>query len=174
MTTRVLLAGLAATMLLAGCAQGQAQPDGVGLAKTEEIGRTAVQYAQCMRDNGYPQVPDPTFDDEGLPQWGQISGIVKSPEFDATRRTCAEPLTAALRAAGVPNPKEIKPDELLGFARCMREHGIEVPDPTAEEPLALPKGAFDSPAWEPAKQACAELLPASWRGVLEPKTEGAK
>lgn len=162
---------------LAGCTSG-AGGAAPGLAKTDEIGRAAVQFAQCMRDNGYP-VPDPTFDEDGLPQYGDLHGMVpeKTPEFDQLRARCAEPLNTAYQAAGIPNKKQAKPEDLLGFARCMREHGIDIPDPTIEEPLSIPKNAFNSPAWEPAKQACESLLPESWRGVFDgpgKNTKGTK
>ncbi len=99
---------------------------------------------------------------------GDLGGIPKDDRFDEVRGSCIEPLNAAYRAAGIPNAKEVKPEELLGFARCMREHGIDIPDPTADSPLEIPKNAFGSPAWEPAKQACQSLLPPAWRSALEP------
>jgi hypothetical protein len=162
-------------VLLGGCSAGNANPDPTGMAKTEEVGRAAVQFAQCMRDHSY-QMPDPTFDDEGFPVWGDMPGAVpeKGEQFEETRRQCMEPLRAAYQAAGVPNNKEVNTEELLGFARCMREHGIDIPDPTVEEPLEIPKSAFTSPAWEPAKQACESLLPEHWRNLLDPPKGGGK
>jgi hypothetical protein len=156
-------------VLLGGCTAANSSTDPTGMAKTEEIGRAAVQFAQCMRDHGY-QIPDPTFDEEGFPVWGDVPGAVpeKGAEFEENQRTCMEPLRAAYQAAGVPNNKEVNAEELLAFTRCMREHGIDIPDPTAEEPLEIPKDAYNSPAWQPAAQACGSLLPESWRGVLEP------
>ena len=170
-----LMIGMALLLgFLAGCSSGEGG-GAPGLAKTEEIGRAAVQFAQCMRDHGYP-VPDPGFDEDGLPQYGDLRGMVteKTPEFDQLRQQCAEPLNAAYQAAGVPNKKEFKPEDLLGFARCMREHGIDIPDPTTEEPLSIPKNAFSSPAWEPAKQACESMLPESWRGALDAPGKNVK
>lgn len=160
--------------LLAGCdSTGDGAP-AAGLAKTDEIGRAAVGFAQCMRDHGY-QVPDPTFDSDGLPVYGdRLGDMPKNDDFDRVRATCAEPLTAAYQAAGVPNKKEVKPEDLLGFARCMREHGIDIPDPTPDEPLSIPKNAFNSPAWQPAKQACESQLPESWRAALEPGGKDVK
>ena len=171
MTKRMWILLGALGVLLAGCSspgrQQQAQPS--GLARTEDIGRAAVQAARCMRDHGYA-VPDPTFNDQGLPEYGDLRGVVpnKTAEFDQIRASCFQPLADALQAAGVPNAKEVKPEELLGFARCMREHGIDIPDPTPEDLLSIPKNAYYSPAWGPAKQACESLLPESWRGFLEP------
>ena len=167
-----LMIGIAVLLLgaLAGCDSSDDASGGgpAGLAKTDQIGQAAVQFAQCMREHGYP-VPDPSFDQDGLPQYGETLGsMAKNDDFDRVRQGCAEPLNAAYQAAGVPNKKEVKPEDLLGFARCMREHGIDIPDPTTEEPLAIPKNAFTAPAWPPAKQACESLLPQSWRAALEP------
>ncbi len=164
---------LLGVLLLAGCTANSA-PQPAGLAKTEEIGQAALGFAKCMREHGY-QVPDPSFDDQGLPVYGDLRGGVvteKNAEFDQIRRDCAAPLDTAYRNAGVRNAKEVKPEELLGFARCMREHGIDIPDPTAEDLMAIPKNAFTSPDWEPAKLACESLLPASWRWVLDPPRPG--
>lgn len=159
-------------VLLGGCTAANSSTAPSGMAKTEEIGRAAVQFTRCMRDHGY-QIPDPTFNEEGFPVWGEMPGAVpdKGAEFEESQRTCMEPLRAAYQAAGVPNNKEVDPDELLAFARCMREHGIDIADPTAEEPLEIPKDAYNSPAWQPAAQACGSLLPQSWRGMLEPPAD---
>jgi hypothetical protein len=170
MKTTLLL--LLAALCLAGCSSGGGQAPAT-LAKTDEIGRAAVQYAQCLRDHGY-SVADPTFDQDGLPVFGgDLRGAaVKNEAFDADRRKCAEPLNAAYQAAGVTSKKDVKPEDLLGFTRCMRDHGIDIPDPSADGMLELPKTMYSSPAWEPAKQACELLLPQSWRSILTPPTGG--
>jgi hypothetical protein len=176
MTKLMIGIALLALGVLAGCDSNSDGPGGgaAGLAKTDQIGQAAVQFAQCMRDHGY-QVPDPTFDQDGLPQYGETLGtMAKNDDYDHIRQTCFEPLNAAYQAAGVPNKKEVNPDDLLGFARCMREHGIDIPDPTTEEPLAIPKSAFTSPTWAPAKQACESLLPQSWRAALDPNGKDIK
>jgi hypothetical protein len=168
MTTRELLVGMSALLALAaGCTSDDAPPEAAGLARSEELGRAAVGFAQCMRDNGY-QVPDPTYDDDGLPRFGEgLGAVAKDERFDQVRETCGEPLMAALAAAGVPNKKDVDPEDFLAFTRCMREQGIEMPDPTAEDPLAIPKNVFHSPAFGPAKDACKPLLPEAWRTALD-------
>jgi hypothetical protein len=120
-------------------------------------------------------VPDPTFDEQGRPRFGQVPGMVKNQDFDEARKTCAEPLNAAMAAAGVKVDKPDSTESLLPFARCMREQGIDFPDPVPGDPLQIPKAAFNSPAWEPAVQACADTVPAEWREILEaPVAKGEK
>src|SRR5437868_2974466 len=81
-------------LVLAGCGTPTAD-QGAG----DDVAKAAMDFVKCMRDKGF-ELPDPTFDDDGMPHFGQMRGAVKDPDFDAARRTCAEPLNAALTAAG--------------------------------------------------------------------------
>jgi hypothetical protein len=157
-------------LVLAGCGGQTAADQG-----DDDVAKAAMDFVKCMRDKGF-EMPDPTFDDEGLPHFGQMGGAIKDPEFDAARRTCAEPLNAALAAAGKAVKKPTDTSALLPFARCMREQGIDFPDPVPDQPLEIPKTAFNSPAWEPAARACADTVPEEWKQLLEPPTarKGAK
>ncbi len=52
-------------------------------------------------------------------------------------------------------------NSMADFARCLREHGQNVPDPdpnSAEQSLAAPAGA-SSQEWNAATRACRHLLP---------------
>jgi hypothetical protein len=153
-------------LVLAGCGGPAADRDG-----GDDVAKAAMDFVKCMRDKGF-QVPDPTFDDQGLPRFGQLRGAVKDPDFDTARRTCAAPLDAALTAAGKTVKKPTDTSGLLPFARCMREQGIDFPDPVPDQPLQIPKAALNSPAWEPAAQACADKLPDEWKQLLEPLSPG--
>jgi hypothetical protein len=46
--------------------------------------------------------------------------------------------------------------DLTAFARCLREHGVNVPDPNPD--LAWEQ-AQQSPAWDTARPACQHLVP---------------
>jgi hypothetical protein len=152
-------------LVLAGCGAGTAEEPA-----RDDVATAAMDFAKCMRDRGF-EVPDPMFDDEGRPTFGQVPGVVKDPTFDEARTTCVEPLNAAMAAAGIKVKKPEDTQALLPFARCMREQGIEFPDPVPDAPLEIPKAALSSPSWEPATQACADTVPDEWRGILE--TPGA-
>lgn len=155
--------------VLAGCGTGTAAEPA-----QDDVATAAMDFAKCMRDRGF-EVPDPTFDEQGRPRFGQVPGMLKNADFDGARKTCAEPLNAAMAAAGVKVDKPDSTESLLPFARCMREQGIDFPDPVPGEPLQIPKTAFSSPAWEPAAEACADTVPAEWRAILEaPVAKGEK
>jgi hypothetical protein len=149
-------------LLLAGCTAKPQQP--AGLAKSDEISRAAIGFSQCMRDHGH-QVPDPTFDDQGLPVFNEPD--VKDPGYQNDRQPCRVPLNNALVAAGVPNQKGT-PEQWLAFARCMREHGVDMADPTPDRLFSLDKNLYNSPAWQPAADACGSLLPPGMRVILRP------
>jgi predicted small lipoprotein YifL len=54
------------------------------------------------------------------------------------------------------------PNAMLNFAKCMREHGQNVPDPdpnTGEVQIGPSAGTANGP-WQPAVQACQHFLPA--------------
>jgi hypothetical protein len=167
---------IAAGTLLAGCGGGgsgtaDSGSDPAGMAKTEDIGAAAMDMAKCMREHGY-QVPDPTFDENGLPRFGDAPGVVKNAEFDRVRQRCAESLNAALDAAGVANKKDANPSDLLPLARCMRQHDVDFPDPVGDQPPDIPKNVINSPAWDIAIEACDEFVPDDFRGVLQQHPSG--
>jgi hypothetical protein len=128
------LAALAALALIgAGCGGGDGSSDGKAAAATQE---KAVKFAQCMRENGISQFPDPdasgnlTIDgvvngssiDPDSPMWQQAVGACKDlqpPGFTGGGERSAGQQSAALR-----------------FAQCMRENGVpDFPDPVNGQPL---------------------------------------
>jgi hypothetical protein len=150
---------LLATLTLAGCSGGGGDsPEAKGSA---EIHAAAVEAAQCMRGKGY-NAPDPTFDEDDNPIF-QEPDLAKGADVQVylrDRQECNRRLNEAWVAAGRPNRKEQDRQGLLAFAQCMREKGVNVPDPDAQGGWVLDKQLLNSPAWAPAAQACRDKLPA--------------
>ncbi len=120
---------------------------GCGTAATSESGTAgstgtassvreqALKFAQCMRDNGVSEFPDPDASGELT-----IDGIANGSSLD--------PNTAAFETA-LGACKDLEPSGFTGrdrsaqqqstalkFARCVRENGVkDFPDPAAGEPL---------------------------------------
>lgn len=75
--------------------------------------------------------------------------------------TAGAPVAAAASSA----PEDGAPDEeqLRGFARCMRDHGVDMPDPQAgpngELRVTINGGPGDEQRTEEAQQACRHLMP---------------
>lgn len=123
-----------------------------GSAEFEKL----VEYSQCIRDNGYPDFPDPT-------QGGNVRIQLKPgtmEKFQAAQKSCVDKMPAGL-AAGMQPPTPERMDSLLKFAVCMRESGLqEFPDPGPDGTFEL-TGNLDlmSPQAETARNACMQSNP---------------
>ena len=147
---RQLSIGLAGLLLVGACG-GVAADDG-GLATLEsgdsdettttsvateaDTEEAALEFSQCMRDNGVPDFPDPNFSEGG---GGVIVGgpdgegpgfDPQSDEVQAAFEACGEVLEGAAFGPGGGNfdPTELQ-DSLLAMAECLRDQGLEVDDP---------------------------------------------
>jgi hypothetical protein len=91
-----------------------------------------VDYAQCIRENGYPDFPDPAPD-------GGFKFLIKRGSatlFEAAAAACKDKLPSGLMQ-DMQDPSPAQMDALLAFAACMRDKGISAfPDPS-------PQGRFD-------------------------------
>lgn len=91
----------------------------------------AIAFAQCMRDEGLP-FPDPTVAADGSIQLIDPNNPpdieAGSPEVDAATEVCGPIIEGASFLPGAGDTTEIE-DQLLDFAQCLRDQGIEVNDP---------------------------------------------
>jgi hypothetical protein len=169
---RILVAASAILMLaLTGCstekpAGGVASANGGGSASSgpatstsmsnEELG---IKFAQCMRDNGV-NVPDPDPD-------GGFGGAVggpevdrNSPEFKKGMDACKQYLPGGGDLSKM-DPKLI--DQLRQLTQCLRDNGVNVPDPDPNSPMLGLGGMADidrtSPAFQKAMEACKDKVP---------------
>mgnify|MGYP001955535750 FL=1 len=92
-----------------------------------------LNFAQCMREEGI-NFPDPTFDIDGNPQFDNLE-IENEDEFETAFENCEDILRNAL-----PEQFDLDPeveaalvDASLEFSQCMREQGIDFPDPKPGE-----------------------------------------
>jgi len=162
---------LALALTVAACGGG-GKPSGVASLKgagkataTTRAGsshddrRAALAYARCMRQHGI-DLPDPTFDAQGHLAIQNPPGVgPDDPKFKAAQQACQQYLPGG-GAPQKPNPQEQQ--QMLAFARCMRQHGIDVPDPKPGGGIDLDasKGANpDSPTFKAAERACQQYEP---------------
>jgi hypothetical protein len=90
----------------------------------------ALAYAQCIRDNGYGEFPDP--DPEGGFKF--LINPETAPRFRAATEACRDLAPAGMRDDDI-TPEEL--DALIAFSQCVRENGIpQFPDPG-------PQGNYD-------------------------------
>jgi len=139
-----VLAGSA--LVLAACGGGEPERPGVATLRTaapavaastapeaDADGRQAlIDYAQCMREEGV-EYPDPRFDGEGRLLIAQSAAELlaldlESPAYTAARDTCTERMGGLAQMIDPEQQAQLR-DSLVGFASCMRDNGVEIPDP---------------------------------------------
>ena len=100
---------------------------------TEE--ERAMGFAQCMRDNGYPDFPDPEIGADGnldLLGGGGLAQFQNADQDDlqSALDACDDLLEGiALSPASIGFDITDFQDTLLQFAICMRENGYDLQDP---------------------------------------------
>lgn len=128
------LAALALIALIgAGCGGNDSSGDGNTTAASQE---KAVKFAQCMRENGVSQFPDPDASGNLT-----IDGVLNGSGIDSDGPTWQQAIDACkdLQPPGFTGGGERSADQqdaALKFAQCIRENGVEdFPDPAAGQPL---------------------------------------
>ena len=157
---------LTALLAVAGCSLAACGSDDGGTAtgaeRPEQSTRQAMaDFAQCMREQGI-DLPDPGAGDEAGPV--EITGDPE--ELQEAEEACAEYREAIRpRDLGDEERQELK-DAALAHARCMREQGIDFPDPQfggdggAMVQIGPGSGIdFDDPDFRKAQEACRDTLP---------------
>ncbi len=112
---------------------GRSGPDAAQRAEFEDA---LLEFTECMREHGI-DMPDPQFDGEGgggiaiAGGPGGERGIdPESEEFQAAQDACAPILEEARQGIEIdPEQQAEMQDRMLEFAQCMRDHGIDMPDP---------------------------------------------
>ena len=162
------LSALATAGALAACGgSSSTHTSGAGQGTGQQQRIAALtQFAGCARTHGIP-VPDPNSQ-------GQISGSQQleqqyqnTPQGQAALKACGSYLRTAVPQLTPANTQQARQATLLAV-RCMRAHGIPVPDP-GPDGLINPSAAASinkaSPQFLRAQQACAHLFPSSFQGA---------
>jgi hypothetical protein len=151
-TAAAAAATLAAlVMLVAACGSSS----GSGTTTAADPQRAALAYAQCMRDNGVPDFPDPDPN-------GRFSGLSHeqqgNPRFQAAQQACRD-LAPGGEHENLGDPAFV--EQARAYAQCIRDNGVpDFPDPD-------PSGRFrgvgheqqGNPKFQAASAACQEKLP---------------
>ena len=167
-----LAAVLVAAFLLAACGEAAANVaslenvDGVENSESsqEEVDAEValLDYAQCMRENGV-DVPDPTVDSEGNVQLPRPTGDIDRNLVGAARETCSQHLEGLSLGFGGGGDQTEVADQLLAFAECLRDQGLDVDDPDFSEGGARGRGILggldqNDPEVAAALEVCGDLF----------------
>jgi hypothetical protein len=164
---------------VAGASTGDAGGDDTGSSGSDDqpdeadVQQATLDFAQCMREHGV-DMPDPTFDAEGngqiMVRAGGPGDEIDPEQMEAANEAC-QPIMEAVRGAfDAPDPEELErmKAEALEFSQCMREHGVDIPDPQFSEDGAMTVAvgggrlgeagegpdAIDADAFNEAAEAC--------------------
>jgi hypothetical protein len=160
----ILLAAL--SFVITSCSSGKAADSGIAsLSDNASITTTTagdsnadaeqamLDFAQCVRDNGLPDFPDPVVGSDGSLSFGfrgqgaADAGIdPRSDEFRTAMSACSDKLQgiALGGSRGQFDPTELQ-DQLLQVAQCLRDKGYDVTDPQLDFTGGGPAGGERGP-----------------------------
>jgi hypothetical protein len=107
---------------------------GAATANSEAATEAALlAFAQCMRDQGIDDMPDPTVDSQGNVRIQRPPGDLhddpaQHERFEAARDACAKYLEGVTQGFSHADDTEAQ-DKFLQLAQCLRGRGVDVPDP---------------------------------------------
>jgi hypothetical protein len=153
----LLLFGLAACGGSGGSSGGGASDT----SSSDDPQDQAVKFAQCMRDHGV-DMPDPETDDNGRVRLrvGGAGGKVDKDKVDAAMEACKKysPIGDSGRLKDLENNPEFQ-EAQLHWAQCMRDHGVDVPDPGSSEQRGVVIGpGQNKEKVQAAMDACDSIL----------------
>jgi hypothetical protein len=175
------LAALALTLALAACGGEGADPQvaslGGATTSAEQEGENdngddadegnpeeaLLAYARCMREHGV-DVPDPQVDEDGRTEFRLVRPRGNEEKFQEAQEACGEHLENARPRNLDPEQEQEIREAMLAFAKCMREHGVDMPDPEFGEGgrgTVRMRGNInpEDPKFREAEEACRDLRP---------------
>jgi len=158
----LMLAALGCAVLFAGCGDDP-EPTAGDATRVQDA---ALKFARCMREHGV-DLPDPKFSGGRVTLGGPGRAIdPDDPAFARAQEAC-RPLLEAARPKLTPEQQAEMQERSLRFVRCLREHGLDVPDSAVQSDggLMLKAGSgtgvkLDDPTFERAQKACRSQAPA--------------
>jgi hypothetical protein len=145
-------ASLAALALaLAGCGSGGGGTHAATSSAAADEQDMNVKFAQCMREHGV-DMPDPVPGQPGIRITSKKGDEAK---VDAAMRACQK---YSPKRDIDPNDPAVR-DRILRTAQCLREHGLDVPDPAPGQGLRIQVKGNDAKAQQ-AMTECRQRMPA--------------
>jgi hypothetical protein len=116
----------------------------------------ALAFGRCMRQHGI-DMPDPEIDADGGVAMHLPPGVgPDSPKLKAAEQACNQYLP---NGGQPPKASPQQQQQMLAYARCMRQHGINIPDPKPDGGIHIEGVNPDDPKFKAAEQACQQYQP---------------
>jgi hypothetical protein len=167
-------------LLIAACSPAAAAPSGVATLQSPDPAASgdpgaspsaslspedsALAFAKGMREHGIP-MDDPQVSGGAN---GPIAISIGGPGIDTEKLQAAQEACGGFMGGSGPDgtvPPDVL-DKLVAYASCMREHGIDFPDPQVNGGGVMiggpgSKDSLDprSPEFQAAQEACQSILP---------------
>jgi hypothetical protein len=159
----ILATGIAA-MALGAC--GGSSPSSSAESAARE---SDVKFTRCLREHGI-KVETPAGAPSGALAFSASGGPGEAHAFEAAQNACARYRPKPINASPA---DQLKMQEgALKFARCMRSHGVNIPDPTFQkggvsiQSQSGPGGVNpNSAVFQAAQNACQALLGGKGKGA---------
>ena len=152
-----IVCAIGLSLPLAAC--GSSTPKATGNNQQDE--QRLVQFARCLREHGV-NVTTST----GGPGKGGLRINGSNPNaMQAAQNACKRYRPSAMNQKLTPQEKVEREEQVMKFARCMREHGINVHTSTAGGGIQIGIEGHgngpnpESPSFQAAQTACQKLLP---------------
>jgi hypothetical protein len=148
-TTAVAAAALGVLTLVTAC--GSSSSDETAPAADRD---QALEFAQCIRDNGVPDFPDPDADG----RFSEGEHDPDEPAFRAAQEACRD-LAPGGEHQNTGDPAVV--EQMREYSQCMRDNGVpEFPDPDADGRLrGVGHEEQDDPTFRAASETCRGKLP---------------
>jgi len=116
-----------ASVALGACGGGSDDATAGTGDRRAEFREAALKFAKCMRAHGV-DMPDPT-PGGGIRIGGPDMGPQDQQRMEDAQKACQKILEKVRPPEMSKEDQQKFKDQALEFARCMREHGIDMPDP---------------------------------------------
>jgi len=180
-----VLCAISASLLLAAC-DGSAPSAASAAAKEQQAEVKFADFARCLREHGInAEASTMPGGGHGLKINGPKSGgpsTIKGPAaMEAAEQACKKYRPEEQKANLSPQEKVERAEQVEKFAKCMREHGIEVHASSSEGHISIQihggpgSGGPNpgSPAFQKAQNSCQGLLPFKGKGLPEAQRSSA-
>ena len=141
-----------------GAASKASQQGAEQRAQTKDPDKAMLDFARCMRDHGV-DMPDPKSGEGGTFRFeapGSGAKMPDEPSFSQADKACRHLMGNAGPQLSPEDQKQMQ-DAMLAFARCMRDHGVEMPDPQSGGGIVAKVGEGAdprSPEFQAAEKDC--------------------
>jgi hypothetical protein len=155
-------AALAFALVVSACGGTGNAASGSGSAAASDASRNDAQlkFARCMRDHGV-EIEDPKPGSGGGFRLAIRGNRGDEKKLEKAQKECQKLAPGGFREP-TPEEQEKFRDAALAFARCMRAHGVDMPDPEFEggrTKVTMRGERGDEKKIQAAEKTCQKLMP---------------